>query len=45
MNIDENIDKFETDNTTICQEIILLGKDGSVKRIRLEEENDKNYFG
>ena len=44
--IDECIKLFEDDNKDIVQDIILLGKNGSIRRLRMEEkDNDKTYFG
>ena len=46
LTIEECIALFEVDNEDIIQDIILLGKNGSIRRLRMEEkQNDKNYFG
>ncbi|MCK9370454.1 hypothetical protein M0R04_11140 [Candidatus Dojkabacteria bacterium] len=46
LTLDESVKKFEDDKEDIVQEIILLGKNGNIRRLRMEEkDNDKIYFG
>ena len=44
MQISDAIEKFEQDNEEVCTEIILLGKNGSVRRLTLESLSTVNYI-